>query len=344
LLAPGNLQTWFGTRFGTIWLGRGLLLALTHFHLSLFMDVRHGRAELRGWEWWAGLLLALTLALTSSLISHSAALGENMLRSVLIDFAHITAATIWIGSVLFLAVSLWQMRELPRDTRSWFNLSLILNFSAIAALSVGILTVSGIYLGWTHINGWTKLVSTAYGLILADKLGMALLVFILAGYNLQFLKPRLTAAYEDPENTTSGKPMRAFRRIVTAEGGVLLLILLATGLLTDIQRGLDAPPLADPPGRTVVTQEAEGLNVEMVIEPALVGQNSFEIYITDENGDPATDLDEVSMSLHLPGTIDGGRIRRTGAGAGGGLPAGRELHQPVWRLAGGGGDPAPGFV
>lgn len=295
LLAPNNLQIWFGTQFGIIWLVRALLLALTHFHLSLFMDVRLGRAELRGWEWWAGLFMAMILALTSSLISHSAALAENTWQAVLIDFSHILAATMWIGGVLFLAIALWQMRRVSAEARAWLNLSLILNFSGLAAIAVGILLTSGTYLAWTHINSWTKLVGTAYGLILLAKIGLALIAFILAGINLQFLKPRLNDAYEAPETAAAQQVLRRFRILVTFEGVVLLLILAATGLLSDIQRGVDAPLLADAPGRTVVSQDAENLHVDMVITPALVGQNEFEIYITDENGTPVADVDEVSV-------------------------------------------------
>jgi mono/diheme cytochrome c family protein len=76
---------------------------------------------------------------------------------------------------------------------------------------------------------------------------------------------------------------------------VALLILAAAGVLTDLQRGVDAPLLADAPGQTIVTQSAEDLQVEMQIEPALVGANTFDIRITDENGEPVTNAEDVSV-------------------------------------------------
>ncbi|MCA9918933.1 MAG: CopD family protein [Anaerolineales bacterium] len=295
LLQTANLQSWIGTRFGTMWLTRFLLLALSHFNLSLFVDVKNGRKELRGWEWWLGLVLAIGLSLTVSLISHSAALTDETTQAILIDWVHVLAATIWVGGLIFLALSLWQARSLKNESRTWLNLSLIVNFSAIAAISVGLLLTSGGYLAAKHVGGWTELVGTAYGLLLLGKIGLVLLTIAIAGINLMFVKPRLIAAYDAPESARGPRVLSGFRRLVWAETAVALLILLAAGVLTDLQRGVDAPLLADAPGQAVITQSAEDLQVEMDIEPALVGNNSFDIFITDENGDPVTNTEEVSV-------------------------------------------------
>ncbi|MEZ4595067.1 MAG: CopD family protein [Chloroflexota bacterium] len=295
LLQTANLQSWVGTRFGTMWLTRFLLLALSHFNLSLFVDVKNGRKELRGWEWWLGLVLAVGLSLTVSLISHSAALTEDTTQAILIDWLHVLAAVIWVGGLLFLAIALWQARTLKNEPRAWLNLSLILNFSAIAAIAVGLLLTSGGYLAAKHVGGWTELVGTAYGLLLLAKIGLALLTIAIAGVNLLFVKPRLSAVYDAPENERTPRVLRGFGRLVWLETAVALLILLAAGVLTDLQRGVDAPLLADAPGQAVITQSAEDLQVEMEIEPALVGNNSFDIRITDENGEPVTNAEQVSV-------------------------------------------------
>ncbi|MCB8981385.1 MAG: copper resistance protein CopC [Ardenticatenaceae bacterium] len=295
LLQTANLQAWVGTRFGTMWLVRFLLLALSHFNLSLFVDVKNGRKELRGWEWWLGFVLAIGLSLTVSLISHSAALTDDTVQAVLIDWVHVLAGTIWVGGLVFLAISLWQARGLKYEARSWLYLSLMLNFSAIAAISVGLLLTSGGYLGAKHVGGWTELVGTAYGLLLLGKIGLALLTIAIAGLNLMFVKPRLSVAYEVPENEQTSRLLRRFTRLVWAEMSFALLILVAAGVLTDLQRGVDAPLLADAPGQTTVTQSAEDLQVAMTIEPALVGNNTFDILITDENGEPVTNAEDVSV-------------------------------------------------
>ena len=295
LLQTANLQSWVATRFGTMWLVRFLLLALSHFNLSLFVNVKNGRKELRGWEWWLGFVLAIGLSLTVALISHSAALIEETVQSILVDWVHVLAGTIWAGGLLFLAISLWQARHLNNEARSWLNLSLMLNFSAIAAISVGLLLTSGGYLAAKHVGGWTELVGTAYGLLLLGKIGLALLTVSIAGINLIFVKPRLSAVYEDPTAERTPRVLRRFSLLVWTEMGLALLILAAAGVLTDLQRGVDAPLLADAPGQTTVVQSAEDLQVEMQIEPALVGANSFEILITDSEGNPVTDVEDVSL-------------------------------------------------
>jgi uncharacterized membrane protein len=233
-----------------------------------------------------------------------------------------------------LAISLWQARSLNNEARAWLNLSLMLNFSAVAAISVGLLLTSGGYLAAKHVGGWTELVGTAYGLLLLGKIGLALITIAIAGINLMFVKPRLSAVYETPESEQTPRVLRRFGRLVWAEMTVALLILVAAGVLTDLQRGVDAPLLADAPGQTTVTQSAEDLQVEMQIQPALVGNNTFDILITDENGDPVTNAEEVSVRYTFLGQSLGsstGQAKRWQRP----LPPRRQLHQPDWHLAGG---------
>jgi copper transport protein len=295
LLQFANFQIWLGTQFGTIWLVRLFLIAVSHFNLSLFVDVKNGRQELQGWEWWAGFILTLGLALTNALVSHSAALSKDTQFAVAVDWVHVSAGVIWTGGVLFLAIAIWQARSLKAESNTWLSLSIFLNFSSLAAISVGLVTASGVYLAWKHIGSWTALVGTAYGVALLVKLGIAVVVFALAWFNLFILKPRLNLAYEQAESDESQKTVRLFGKLVRAEGALILLILLTAGLITDMQRGVDAPLLADAPGSTAVSYTSPDLTVDMLIEPALIGQNSFEIELKDANGHPITDAEEVTV-------------------------------------------------
>jgi mono/diheme cytochrome c family protein len=118
---------------------------------------------------------------------------------------------------------------------------------------------------------------------------------LLAALNLLYIKPRLDRTYDQPESAAAAATVRRFRRIVTAEGFVALLILLSAGFLSDIQRAADAPPLADAPGRLVLSQEVEDLAVTLTIEPALVGQNAFDVYLEGADGSPISDAEEVSL-------------------------------------------------
>ena len=100
LLQLDNFQIWISTQFGAMWLIRLFLIAISHFNLSLFVDVKQGRQELRGWEWWAGLILTIGLAFTTAMISHSAALSRDTLQAIIVDWLHVLAATIWVGGLV----------------------------------------------------------------------------------------------------------------------------------------------------------------------------------------------------------------------------------------------------
>ena len=53
LIQGSNLGVWLGTQFGSIWLVRLFLVAISHLNLSMFINMDNGRYELKGWEWWA---------------------------------------------------------------------------------------------------------------------------------------------------------------------------------------------------------------------------------------------------------------------------------------------------
>jgi copper transport protein len=285
-----DVAVWLGTSFGRLWLAR---LAVASASAGLLFWLRRREPAGTLWPVLADLALALGLAAFTSLSSHSAALQEGRTLATAVDFAHILAAGVWVGGLVYLALALLMARALPPDSRVWLNLSLILNFSVLAATAVGLLILSGGYLAWQHIGSWSALVGTAYGRVLVAKLGLALLAFLLAGVNLLVVRPRLNAAYDDPESPPAATVTRRFRAVAITEAVVALLILVAAGLLSDMQRGKEAPLLADAAGRLETTQTVEGLAVTLVIEPALVGANAFIVQL-EEDGRPVA-ADEVSL-------------------------------------------------
>ena len=300
LISGGNLGTWISTQFGAMWALRLLIVLAMQFYFSLIMNVKSSEG-LRGWTWWVGLLITAVLAFSVSMVSHAAAVPEDTNQVLFIDFIHVMSATLWAGGLLFLAISLWITRPLEAESKTWLNLSLILNFSGLAAIAVGALLVSGTYLAWTHIGTWTNLVGTAYGLVLLAKISIAVLTFLMAGINLVYIKPRLDKAYENPEDPKSETAVSRFRIVVIIEVTLALIIIMITGFLTDLQRGIDAPLLTDAPGQTTVEQKVDDLTVRLTLTPALVGQNTFDIVVTDENGDPVPDIDEASLRFTFLG-------------------------------------------
>ena len=319
LFSGNNLVAWLSTRFGWMWLAR---LIVTLILAAILGRIRGFPTSTWDPLWWAGLVLASLLAVTASMISHSAALLQDSLNTTLTDLVHLLAAGIWGGGLVQLALAAWYTRELAADKRTTINLRLIIQFSLLAGLSVGLLMASGSYLTSVHVSTWTALFGTTYGRILLAKLGLMLPLLLLAAINLLYIKPRLRQA--SAEGPAAPGILRRFSQYVRAEAVLAFLIILAAGFLTDAQRGADAPLLADEGGRAVLQQQVEDLTFTMTIEPALVGNNVFDIAVTDAAGQPVTDVSEMDLrftfleqslgaSEAVPEEIDTGLYRLEGA-------------------------------
>ena len=300
LFSPSNFGIWTNTRFGLMWLMRlvvTLALSWVVYDLrSVYRKEEYGKQKGVGLIWGIGLALSLAASLTVALVSHSAAIvTEDMALAVLVDFLHVIGAGIWVGGLVQLGLTLWLGRGMDGDARVWINWSLILNFSALAAVAVGILSISGGYLGWLHVGSWPLLFGTAYGLVLLGKVGLALPAFAIAGINLILIKPRLDAAFDAPDSAETQATQQRFGRLVMVEAVFALLVLVGAGILSDLQRSKEAPLLSDSAGELVLTREAEDLNVTFAFAPAAVGQNQFEIYLADGSGQPVDDASDVSL-------------------------------------------------
>lgn len=292
-----NAQAWLNTRFGGMWairfwLGVGLAFGLA----DLTLGVREGRSGLKGWEWWTGLVFSTALGLTITLTSHSAALPDSQWLAVVSDGAHLLAAGVWVGGLAQLVIAARLIRTLPDAGRARHLLHLVVNFSTLAAIAVGVLLVSGAYLAVQHIGSWAALFKTTYGLTLLAKTGLALPAFAIASINLLVVKPRL-AVENDPH---SARLHQRFHWLVLAEAGFALAIIAAAGFLTDFQRGRDAVQVAEQ-SKATLAQSADDLHVALTIEPALWAQESvFDVYVRDADNQPVLNARKVLLRFTFP--------------------------------------------
>jgi copper transport protein len=290
-----RLQVWLGTSFGGMWvirfgLGAGLAFGLA----DLSVGLREGRAGLKGWEWWAGLAASVALALTSTFTSHSAALQAGWELAVASDGTHLLAAGVWVGGLVQLVIATHFTRALPGKARLHHNLNLVLNFSVVAAIAVGVLLVSGAYLAWQHVGTWAALFKTTHGLTLLVKTALALPTFAIAALNLMVVKPRLAAVMSKLDRDPT-LIQRRFHRLVMIEAGFALAIVAAAGFLTDFQRGRDALLLTEQ-SRVVLSESADDLAIRLTIEPARWGEASaFDVYLLGADNKPVLTAREVSL-------------------------------------------------
>ena len=170
------------TSFGRVLSARALLAA------ALFIGFAAGS---RGWRSLGSLLAAGAYVALPALAGHAAGGrgGEDALR-VATDMVHLVAAGAWVGALPGLALVLTaasrdgakSLAYAARATR---------RFSALGAVSVGALVVSGVGNAIYPVGGWSALIDTRYGMLLVAKLAFVAAMLTLAAVNLGRLAPRI---------------------------------------------------------------------------------------------------------------------------------------------------------
>ncbi len=146
------------THFGAIWTAR--LIALGLVLLASFASSSSRLARR------LALLLAVGIALTTSLSGHAADWGDLTL-SAGIDWVHVLGASVWTGGLFSLAlVVLVDARDRPPGLLG----VLARRFSRLAACSLAVVVLSGSYNAWVQLTVLSALWMTPYGRVLGLKL------------------------------------------------------------------------------------------------------------------------------------------------------------------------------
>ncbi len=241
----------------------------------------------RGW-WWATLGAGAGVLLTGSLNSHAAAVSDWKWLAVAGDWLHLASTGLWVGGLIAMTLAL--IAALPAllpgsGDRTRLLSALIPSFSQLAILSVMTLLVTGTFNAALQLGEVSDLFSTPYGISLTVKIGLLLPLLLLGAYNLLVVTPRMRAfakskkagLKEGAGSIEAGKLGLSFRRSVMLEVGLGCLVLVAAAFLTS-----SAPPKSLASAGVLYFQsEQGGLKVALAISPAQVGENGFEVSLTD---------------------------------------------------------------
>jgi copper transport protein len=200
-----------GTRFGTAFIAMTLGFALVSAFLYLAWLL-----ELRALLWVA-LGLSLFFASGLSLSGHSAADAGSSWKSELADWVHLSAACLWLGGLLQLAVVVWPLA--PELRRTAF-----LRFARLAPVLIGLLLAAGIYLSVLRLPQLSDLWTTGYGRVLLVKLGLVSLALAWGGAHHMFARPLVERGHP-----LVGKLSRS----LVGEASVGMAVLLAAAVLVD---------------------------------------------------------------------------------------------------------------
>jgi len=314
------------TRFGHYLAARqGLLL------VALLAVVAAWRSERgRGVVPAVGVLLVSSFGvlLTQSLVSHSAA-SHGPFWTTAIDLLHLFAASLWIGMLVHIGLAMprW-LDELSGAGRTLFAADSFRRFSGVAAASVVVLLASGVLSALVQVTSFEDLWETTYGRSLLGKLGAMLPLLGVAGLNAFRLRPRVIAAAQHlaggaGDESDAAAPIARLQRLlantIRAEAALGIAVLVSVAVLIQLQpprAGAEAaaqsagpliPAPSDTEGGDVFREsaEVEGLILSLVIDPARVGQNSFELGMGAEFGGIGEVLD-VRLDFTPPNADVGG--------------------------------------
>lgn len=270
------------TRYGNLWLIR------TALWLGFGLALLFARGD--RWFYWIAMALGGGILLTNSLYSHASGM-PNTQATVAADWIHLLASTLWIGGLVQIVNVLSVGRRgdalLPTPDVS----GLVNYFSNYARVCVSILVLTGLYASWLHVGSIDGLLTTQYGQALLVKLILFLPLVGLAAVNLMLTAQRLQAG----EVVWVGR----LRGLVSAEILLTVSVLVAVGVMTAIAPARNvltnraaAPPAPRP---IVATQTADDLNIQLQITPGWVGSNTFNVTLTDADGNPITDATRIRL-------------------------------------------------
>ncbi|MGK5637810.1 FixH family protein [Streptomyces sp. URMC 126] len=256
------------SRPGAALLTRLLLLSAAAVALAVvFGEQARPAGGRRAYAWGLGIgggLVAAGLAATWAAAEHASA-GLQPWVAMPVDVLHLLGVGVWLGGLAALLAALRAAEPLPGGAAR--------RFSRLAFTAVCVLVATGIYQAWRQVGGWGALTGTEYGRWLLVKVGLVVVLVVLASFSRRWTArltdrapargPRRKPAPE-PAPPAGASPERAaqlarqraamakaaerrerdadegrtgLRRAVLAETVVAVVLLAVTTVLTTTQPG-----------------------------------------------------------------------------------------------------------
>ena len=140
----------------------------------------------------------------------------------------------WFVGIVLLAVILVDVRPLlPEEERTAFLASLVVRFSSVALVSIGIVALTGTFNSLFNLEHLSDLWTSGYGALLSTKIVLFLFVLALGAINHFFVRRRFQKAASAGEPTSTTK---LFRRTIGLELALALSIFAITGAMAGSAR------------------------------------------------------------------------------------------------------------
>jgi putative copper export protein len=185
---------------------------------------------------WPAFAIALVFASGLSLSGHSAADAGSSWKSELADWVHLSAASLWLGALVQLAVVVWPAA--PELRRQAF-----LRFARLAPVLIAVIIAAGVYLSIVRLAHVSDLWTQSYGRILLVKLALVCVALAWGGVHHAFVRPLVERG---------DARIGVLSRSLLGEATVVTAVLLVAAILVDSK----PPP---PPTPTPVQAKAVSL-------------------------------------------------------------------------------------
>lgn len=262
-----------------------LMIGLAAIHLSTDFSKKMVSKSL-------ALSGGLAVTVSFAVWGHATELSPRAI-SLAADAIHATAAALWLGGLVGLVMVL-SLRT-PESVRA--TAGIISRFSLMAFWSVIALTIAGLTLTITGSDAsLNSILTTTWGQLILAKIGLTLIVVLIAAWNRRTLVPSLTS----PTENTGELAVRwaTLLRTIRAEAVLLIAVVALTAIVVNV-----------PPARTAVvantdrvdiTQRVDTGNVQLSVDPAIVGPNSVSVRYTDGTGQPVNVANSMSIEFSQP--------------------------------------------
>ncbi len=252
----------------------------------------------------ATIPLVLALVVLQAMNGHATAFNDASVLRVAADAIHLLCAGLWVGGLLALAVAIVPLLRGGPDQLAAARFTLR-RFGMLAAASLAVLLVTGLYNSGQQIASVDALLFTAYGQSLLIKLVLILFIGAIGLLNASLLHPAVADVIRRVLHRPVGWTLVSTRhlwRTVTLEAIGASGIVLLAALLGSSQpaRG----PEFDPPGEEsapkTISTNTDGLFLTFSIKPNRPGQNFISIGAFNTRRPAPGPIERVTVQLIPP--------------------------------------------
>jgi len=174
-------------------------------------------------------------------------------------------------------------------------------FSTLALWTVLALVVAGVALAVAGSDAsWSALVSTTWGRLILTKAALTGVVVLIAAWNRRVLVPSFVGATHDGAHDGPDDGERNRHRLlstVRVEALAIVVILVLTGVVTNVTPARDVPPAAT---ATDTIEAIDGGSVRLEVRPGRVGTNTLSATYLTPRGEPLDVGQTLTMEFSLP--------------------------------------------